>query len=112
MMAEENIKTLRERKMELEAELNAIQNGLDDSVDKVKDDVSSSLNPAEYIKRHPLPVLASSIFVGFLIGKGGDDDNENELLSTLWYEIKRMAVRKGIGMVSDHADRFLDNKAE
>lgn len=111
-MAQNNQKTLRQRKMELEAELAAIQNELDDSVDKVKTDVSSSLDPVEYIKRHPIPVFASAVFVGYLVGRGGDDDNENEVLSTLWYEIKRLAVRKGIGMVSDHADRFLNDSIE
>ncbi len=110
-MAETNKKTLRQRKMELEVELAALQDELDYSVDQVKDDVSTSLDPKEYIKRHPLPVLAGAVALGFLIGKGSHDD-ENELLSTLWYEIKRMAVRKGIGMVSDHADRFIDKTAE
>lgn len=111
-MAENNIKTLRQRKMALEAELNVIENELDSSVDKVKRDVSSSLDPVEYVKRHPIPVLLSSVFVGYLIGKGGDDDNENELLSTLWYEIKRIAVRKGIGLVSDHADQILNQNKD
>ncbi len=112
-MAQNNQKTLRQRKMELEAELNTIQNELDTSVDRVKADVNSTLDPVEYIKRNPLPVFGASVVVGFLIGRaGGDDDEGSELLSTLWYEIKRMAVRKGIGMVSDHADRFIDKAVE
>ncbi len=111
-MAENNQKTLRQRKLELEAELAALQDELDYSVDQVKEDVNSTLDPVEYVKRHPLQVFAGSVMLGFLIGKSGDDDHENELFSTLWYEIKRMAVRKGIGMVSDHADRFLDKTVE
>lgn len=107
-MARDKQKTLQQRKLELEAELVAIQDELDDSVDQVKKDVSTKLDPIEYVKRHPLPVLAGSVLIGYLVGKDNNDDHENELLSTLWYEIKRMGVRKGIGMISDHADRLIN----
>lgn len=116
-MARNNQQSLRQRKLELEAELSAIEGELNDSVDKVKDDVRSTLDPVEYIKKYPLPVVASSILVGFLAGKGGGGsdepvEQENEVLSTLWYELKRAAVRKGVRIASEQAEELVNGLFE
>lgn len=116
-MSDINKETLQEKKKELEAELKSIQEELDDSLDRVKSDVSSSLDPVEYIRRHPLPVVGMSVLVGFLIGKGDDDEHEydseskrEKLSSTLRYEAKRLVTRKALSLLSDYVDDFLSRE--
>jgi len=112
-MAQNNTKTLHQRKMELEAKLKTIENELDNTVDKVKTDVSSSLNPLQYIKRYPLPAFMTSIFIGYLISKGGSDDKKkSELSSTLWNELSKMAVRKGVDLLSKQIDQIIEQRTE
>jgi hypothetical protein len=124
-MSDQKKETLKEKKEKLEAELEDIQHELDDSLDKVKSDVSSSLDPLEYVRRHPLPVVGLALLVGFLAGKeggespqsrnstntanhgkGSSDSDKNELASTLWYEIKRLATRKALSKAGDYIDDF------
>lgn len=115
-MSNKNKESLQEKKKELEAELQSLQQELDESFDRVKSDVSSSLDPVEYIRRHPLPVVGVSILVGFLAGKeggsstsaSGSASDHNKLTSTLWYEIKRLAARKAISKLGDHIDDLID----
>jgi len=93
--------------------LNNIQDELDDSLDNIKSDVSSSLDPLEYVRRHPLPVVGISVLIGFVIGKDGSEKQTSsstsnapgdKLSSTLWYEIKRLITRKGISYASDYIE--------
>lgn len=106
--------TLKEKKKALEAELSSIQNELDDSLDNIKSDVASSLDPLEYVRRHPLPVVGISVLIGFLAGKESGNEASSEsstsnapgdkLSSTLWYEVKRLITRKGISFASDYIE--------
>ncbi len=117
-MSDKKKDTLKEKRKELEAELENIQHELDDSLDKVKSDVSSSLDPLEYVRRHPLPVVGIAVLIGFLAGKeggessksrkGSSDSDENKLTSTLWYEIKRLATRKALSKAGDYIEGIFD----
>lgn len=112
-MSDKKNETLQDKKKELEAELRSIQDELDESLDRVKADVSSSLDPVEYIKRHPLPVVGLAVLVGFLAGKEGGNQpsrapgtgtTDHKISATLWYEIKRLAARKAMSRLGDYID--------
>lgn len=112
-MSDEKKETLKDKKKELQAELKNIQEELDDSLDQVKSDVSSTLDPLEHVRRHPIPAVGLAVFLGFLLGREGDDHSSKsdapgeKLSSTLSYEIKRLVTRKGISFMSNYLERLL-----
>jgi hypothetical protein len=115
-MAKDKIDRLEEKKKELKAELENIQKELDQSIDGVRSDVSSKLDPAEFIKKHPLEVVGVSVVVGFLAGhsgkksRGSSASSDSGFSSALWYELKKLATRKAITFATEYAEQFLTDK--
>jgi hypothetical protein len=117
-MGDNNADTLQEKKEELEAELNKIEYMLDDSFDKVKTDISS-FDPRKLIRRKPLAAVGACVALGFLFGSKGKKAapspdtasqakvNSLSLSSTLWNEIKRVAVRKTVNKAGDYIEDLL-----
>lgn len=116
-MAPKKVDELEKKKQELEEELNKIQGELDNSIDQVREDVSSSLSPKNIIRNHPLPIVGASALLGFLLGhkrksstvsseKGGD------FSGALLSELKRLATRKAINFATDYVENMLEEKAE
>ncbi|MDR9417069.1 MAG: hypothetical protein RI564_12360 [Gracilimonas sp.] len=114
-MAKNKLSVIEKKKQELEQELSEIQNGLDKSIDDVREGVSSNLDPKNIIKKYPLPIVGASVLVGFLLGKekkrytdtpsrSGKIKTEEE--SRIAAEIKRIVAKKGMNLLLD----FIDNK--
>ena len=113
-MSDIDKETLQQKKKELEAELSSIQHELDDSLDRVRDEVSSSLSPSEHIRKHPLPAVGVAVLFGFLLGHDSDNPHDEtdgsktgKLTSTLGYEAKRLVTRKVFSILSDYIDDIL-----
>lgn len=115
-MAKEKIDKLEEKKKELEQELQNIQHELDDSLDRVRSDVSSQLAPTQFIKRHPLPVVGLSVLAGFLLGNKKSTESsgssDSGFSSVLVSEIKKLATKKGISLATDYIESILLEKEE
>lgn len=113
-MAKDNIDKLEQKKKELKAELENIQNELDESIDGVRSDVSSRLDPAEFIKKHPIEVVGVSIVIGFLAAHSGKDSASSGtgFSSALWYELKKLVTKKAISFATEYAEKMLTNKKE
>lgn len=123
-MAKDEIDDLEKKKQELEEQLHQIHDELDESFDKVRSDVSSTLNPKKIILRYPLPAMGASILLGFLIGhkgKGNSTSTDNSTTSTsttrefgsaLLSELKRLATRKAITFATDYVEGIIEEKAE
>ena len=112
-MSEEKLSNLEKKKQQLENELANIQNGLDKSIDSVKEGVSDNMDPKNLIKKYPLPLVGASIVVGFLIGRNKDSSPGSSPRryssgsdSAISKEIKRMLAKKGLSLFLD----FLDGK--
>ncbi len=114
-MAEVKLSELEKKKQELEQELANIQNGLDKSIDEVKEGVSTSMAPKNLIKKYPLPIVGASVVVGFLLGRerkyssgsaSKSYKSQNDAGSAISKEIKRMLAKKGLNLLMD----YLDNK--
>lgn len=114
-MAKEKLSNLEKKKKELEQELANIQNGLDKSIDEVKDEVSASIAPKNLIKKYPLPIVGASIVVGFLLGSKRKSSSHSSSKtyngrgqsdSAISKEIKRIIAKKGLSLVLD----YIDNK--
>lgn len=104
---------LEQKKLKLKKELEEIENALDQSIGKVKEEVSNSLNPRRIIRDYPLPALAASLALGYLLGRDRKktvsykEEKEKEVKkSVLANEIKYALTRKGIHLMLD----FLDQK--
>lgn len=116
-MAEEKIDELQKKKKELEQELNNIQGELDNSIDQVREDVSSNLNPKNLIRKYPLPIVGGSALLGFLLGHknkksvSSENDKGSNISGTLLYELKRLATRKAINFATNYVERILEQKA-
>jgi hypothetical protein len=116
-MAQKKVDELEKKKQELEAELNKIQGELDNSIDQVREDVSSSLNPKNIIRKHPLPIVGASTLLGFLLGhkrksSAPTSDKGGDFSGALLSELKRLATRKAINFATDYVENILEEKAE
>ncbi|WP_421774462.1 hypothetical protein [Gracilimonas sp.] len=114
-MAKEKLSDLEKKKKELEQELANIQNGLDKSIDEVKEGVSTSIAPRNLVKKYPLPIVGASVVVGFLLGSSRKNSSSSSSKtyssrsqsdSAISKEIKRMLAKKGLSLVLD----YIDNK--
>lgn len=115
-MAKDKIDRLEEKKKELKAELDNIQQELDRSIDGVRTDVSSSLDPVEFVKKHPLEVVGVSVVIGFLAGHSGKSrhisTSDEGISATLLHELKKLATKKAISIATEYAEKFLIDKKE
>jgi hypothetical protein len=115
-MADNNTDSFQKKKEELEAELDRIEYMLDDSFDKIKSD-ASSFDPREFIRRKPLSTVGACVVLGFLFGSKGKKaasssdtvsrEEDIKLSSTLWNEIKRVAIRKTVNKAGDYIEDLL-----
>lgn len=113
-MPDDRIDEIEKKKRELEAELKRIQDELDESMDRVRTDVSSKLDPVEIIKRHPLPIVGFSILAGFFVGhrrSGGSGErslfSDDGLAHILWHELKKLATRKAVTLASEYVEDIM-----
>lgn len=119
-MAEEKLDELKKKKQEIEKELNEIQGELDNSIDKVREDVSSNLNPKNLIRKYPLPIVGGSALLGFLLGhknkksstSSSGSGKGSEFSGALISELKRLATRKAINFATNYVESVLEQKAD
>lgn len=119
-MAEEKIDELKKKKQEIEKELNEIQGELDQSIDRVREDVSSNLNPKNLIRKYPLPIVGGSALLGFLLGhknkrsstSSSESGKGSDISGTLLSELKRLATRKAINFATNYVERVLEQKVD
>jgi len=114
-MAKDKIDELEKKKQQLEAELQEIQGELDSSLDRVRDDVSNSLDPKSIIRRYPLPVVGGATLLGFLLGhrgRSGGRSSAGDFSEALFAEMKKLATRKAISFATDYLEELLEEKAE
>lgn len=112
-MAEERKSSeVDQKKQELLRELKRIQGDLDQSLDDVRTDVSSQLDPRELVKKHPLMSLGASVALGFLFGHKGRPSKParsgDGLGTLLWDELKTTATRRGVRLLFKYLDQALD----
>lgn len=100
-MASGKVSEIEKKKIELENELARIQEGIDKSIDGVKDEVVDSLDPKTIVRKYPLHVLGASILVGFLIGKPKSSGSSNGSNSLIASEIKKALAKKGLSILSE-----------
>ena len=115
-MAKDQIDKLEQKKQELEEELNHIQGELDNSIDEVRDEVSSNLDPKTLIRKYPLTTVGASALVGFLLGHSGRSrsskkSSSGEFSGALLAELKRLATKKAVSFATDYVEEVLDKKA-
>lgn len=100
-MSSKRISEIEKKKVELENELVRIQEGIDKSIDGVKDEVAESLDPKTIIRKYPLHVVGASILVGFLIGKPKSSSASTGTSSLIASEIKKALAKKGLSVLSE-----------
>ena len=120
-MSKDKLDEIEKKKRELQAELDRIQHELDHSLDEVRSDVSNRLQPSEFIKRYPLPVVGLSVLAGFLVGhsrrptqsSSESRSREDGFSSALISELKKLATRKAISFATDYIESLIsDSKSD
>lgn len=116
-MSEAKLSNLEKKKKELEEELVRIQGGIDKSIDKVKEGVSTNMDPKNIIRKHPLPVVGASVIIGFLLGRDRKDSsrvssNNSGSDSGITRELKRILARKGLNLLMDYLDQQISSMKE
>ncbi len=105
-----------QRKNQIEAELNQIQNDLDNSVTRMKDSLLENIIPTDRIRKKPFKSVGLAALAGFILGlkkirkkKSVNPDRNIEyepgVTHLMFDEIKRMAAQKAAGVVMDIIDR-------
>tara|TARA_R110002126_G_scaffold120282_1_gene261448 strand:- start:6644 stop:6979 length:336 start_codon:yes stop_codon:yes gene_type:complete len=108
-MAGNRVSEIQKKKVELENELTRIQEGIDKSIDGVKEEVADSLAPKNIVRRYPLHVLGASILVGFLIGKPKSAGSSNSS-SLIVSEIKKALAKKGLSMLGEMIEGKINSR--
>lgn len=108
-MANDRVTEIQKKKVELENELTRIQEGLDKSIDSVREEVADSLSPKTIVRKYPLHVLGASIIIGFLIGKPKSVSSSNSS-SLIASEIKKALAKKGLSMLGDIIDGKINSR--
>ena len=109
-MADNKLSNLEKKKQELEQELASIQNGIDQSIDDVKEGVSTNMDPKNLIRKYPLPLVGASLVVGFLLGREKKGSHSkvksysHRSESPISKEIKRIVAKKGLSLLLDYVD--------
>lgn len=114
-MSNDQIDELEKKKQALEQELKQIQGELDQSLDKMRDDVSETLDPKSIIRKHPLPIVGGAVLLGFLAGHRSDYSRRGTssgFREALINELKKIATKKAIAFASDYVEEILEEKAE
>jgi len=109
-----NLAQMKERRAALKKELEELQVELEDSLDDIKDDVTSRMEPKYWIQHYPLQSFGVSLLLGFLAGNVGGKKREKisreSLLkdSMLWSELKRALTRKAVQKIIAIIDSKID----
>lgn len=115
-----SLREFNQRKNRIEAELNQIQNNLDNTVHRVKDSFLESFIQTDKIRRKPFKSVGIAIIVGFVAGlpkikkrKTGKeivDTNDNPGISILLKdELRRLVAQKTAGYIMDVIDSKLSS---
>lgn len=114
-MSKEKLNRLEDKKRSLEQELSRIQGDLDQSIDAVKEGVSDSLDPKKIVRKHPLPVFGAAVFVGFLLGGGGNSGrggrrggSSDSIGSVIGNELKHQLTKRALSVLMDLIDQKID----
>lgn len=115
-----SIEEIQIRKERLKSELEAIETKYAAKIGGVKRMVNGSLKPAQKIRRNPLKAVGYAVLVGVAIGlvrsKGSSKKKKQEkssqsgdskvrFRSMLMDELKRLAARKAMVIVSEMVDK-------
>lgn len=110
------------RKKKLKDDIDLLESGFKNRVDKVQSYIPVTINPIDSIRKHPFRALGIAISSGLLIGlsskkkrssKENDgsnfsSNNDSGFSSLLIYELKRLAASRAVSYISD----FIDQRAE
>lgn len=118
-MAKDQIHELEKKKQKLEDELHKIEATLDNSLDRVRSQVNSNLDPKTFIRKYPLPIAGASALLGFLLGykrksssKKTSSSSSNGIGSLFFSELKRIATKKAVSFATDYVEEMLERKAD
>lgn len=115
-MSNTKISNLEKKKKELEEELRRIQNGLDRSIDGVREDVTENLDPKNLIRKYPLPVVGGAFVLGLLLGKPKStrrrysSKNSKSLGSVIGKELRNALTKKAVSVLVDIIDDQLKSR--
>ena len=106
------------KKLELEQNIARIQEGLEENFAGVKKDVTQRVQPDQFVKKHPLPVVGAAIITGFLLGYSGKRKTikttipSSSLSTSIGSSIKKRLTQKAIDLGMDYLETRLLQKKE
>lgn len=106
---------LQQKKLELEADLNKLHHELDDSIDRVRTEVRSQLDPKRVIRDYPLISVGTAVLAGFLLGHKWRHDKPHKkkkkrrrgdtITDTVVDGLKGIAAKKAMGMAVNFVEK-------
>lgn len=112
------------RKKKLKDDIDLLESGFKNRVEKVQSYIPVTINPAESIRKHPFRAMGVAIASGLVIGlsskkkrsrpeKEGSNmssNNDSGFTSLLMYELKRLAANRAVSYISDFIDQRADKQ--
>lgn len=92
---------LEARKRALKAELDKLESGLTDHISEIQQDVSETVDPRQWVQKHPLKVVGVAVLLGFI---AGNRDNINipgkvTMVGSVVAALKAYAARKAVDQI-------------
>lgn len=115
IMAKDQTDKLEKKKLELEQQLGQIQGELDHTIDQVREDMNTKLDPKTIIKKYPLPIVGGAALIGFILGHKRNSSGKSSagnVSGALLAELKKLATRKAISFATDYVEEMLEEKAD
>jgi hypothetical protein len=118
-MAKGKMDELQQKKFELQADLNKLHHELDHSIDRVRTEVRSQLDPKRVIRDYPFISVGTAVLAGFLLGhkrhphkkKKKKKHRGDTVADTVIDGLKGIAAKKAITMAVNFVEkRFAGGK--
>lgn len=112
---EKSVSDIKARKADLEKEIKRLENKFAKKTERVKKRVDSTMKPIQRIKKRPFVAVSFAVLTGFVLGSGtggrrrknSTANKSDSLTSLITVELKKLAARRAIELISDYVDTEL-----
>jgi ElaB/YqjD/DUF883 family membrane-anchored ribosome-binding protein len=105
------VSDIEKRRAQLKRELESLELDIEGNIDDIKESLQQKTDPRHWIRRYPMGALGIAIGVGVLVGTSGRSKKSSITVApqgpSLFGELKRMIINKGIALVVSSAEDLL-----
>lgn len=96
---------LEARKAALQAEIDAMEQSVQESFTDVKEDLAGRVSPTWWIRQYPLQAVGVALAFGFFAARGGRGRSSASFAANVFSELKAVAARKAVSALVQTIDK-------